>query len=795
MGDINIKEVDWEAKCTTAGNNHHSQLLLDCLDDNFMFQHVTRPTRYRVNQTPSTLDLVITNEEDTVGEIQYDPGLGKGDHCCLSFNICRQAQAPTHDTLRRNYNKASYTKARQDLQVIDWDGELNCTDVSEAWSNFSGILNNIIDECVPQSRSKQRPDKLYMNSQAMKAKKRKRKAWGRWKQTKAHADFIRYAIERNSLRSLTRDLRSKFEHRLVKDIKNNPKSFWKYTKSRLHVRQKVGALVRSDGSTAQTDQEKAEELNNFFASVFTSEDLSTIPRVDARQSETTLGSLEVTEEAVRKKLEALNPNKSAGPDNIHPRILRELAGELAYPLAILFNKSLKSAKLPEEWKVAHITPIHKKGARTQAGNYRPVSLTSVVGKTMEAIIRDALVRHMSAGNHFTDAQHGFVPGRSCMTQLLVVLEEWTQLLEKGEAIDAIYLDFRKAFDAVPHQRLLCKLGSYGVKGDLYNWVKDFLASRKQRVVLNGTSSSWTPVRSGIPQGSVLGPVLFVVYINDLPEAVSSTVRIFADDSKLYQGVKDNKGRVNLQKDLEALRDWSASWQLPFNVGKCKVLHMGNNNNRQIYTLGDQVLEETTAEKDLGVTVDNHLKFHTHTAQAKNKGNQMLGLIKKSFANLDEQTLPILFKTMVRPHLEYGNVIWGPHYKAGKQELEKVQRRATKMVPSLRELPYSTRLQRLKLPSLEYRRLRGDMIQVFKIMNGIDRILVQSFFAPVEQSVTRGHSLKLQVPLAKTRARSQVFSVRTVSSWNALPESVVSADSVNQFKSRLDKHWDCQKYVT
>ncbi|CAH1239847.1 Hypp5893 [Branchiostoma lanceolatum] len=232
-----------------------------------------------------------------------------------------------------------------------------------------------------------------------------------------------------------------------------------------------------------------------------------------------------------------------------------------------------------------------------------------------------------------------------MTQLLVVLEEWTQLLEKGEAIDAIYLDFRKAFDAVPHQRLLCKLGSYGVKGDLYNWVKDFLASRKQRVVLNGTSSSWTPVRSGIPQGSVLGPVLFVVYINDLPEAVSSTVRIFADDSKLYQGVKDNEGRVNLQKDLEALRDWSASWQLPFNVGKCKVLHMGNNNNRQIYTLGDQVLEETTAEKDLGVTVDNHLKFHTHTAQAKNKGNQMLGLIKKSFANLDEQTLPILFKTM------------------------------------------------------------------------------------------------------------------------------------------------------
>ena len=180
-----------------------------------------------------------------------------------------------------------------------------------------------------------------------------------------------------------------------------------------------------------------------------------------------------------------------------------------------------------------MTPIHKKGAKVIPGNYRPVSLTSVVGKMMESIVRDSLVDHMMSHNLFCDAQHGFVPGRSCMTQLLVTLELWSELLDSGAPIDVIYLDFRKAFDTVPHQRLIRKLKAYGITGKLLNWISDFLSGREQRVVVNGNLSSWASILSGIPQGSVLGPILFVVFINDLPDVVRSSVKIFADDTKLF----------------------------------------------------------------------------------------------------------------------------------------------------------------------------------------------------------------------------------------------------------------------
>jgi len=412
---------------------------------------------------------------------------------------------------------------------------------------------------------------------------------------------------------------------------------------------------------------------------------------------------------------------------------------------------------------------------------------------MESIVRDILVDQMMQNNFFTDAQHGFVPGRSCMTQLLVVMEEWTRSLQEGEPLDVIYLDFRKAFDTVPHMRLLRKLERYGVGGRLRDWIADFLAGRKQRVVINGKFSTWQEVKSGIPQGSVLGPILFVIYINDLPEVVSCAVKIFADDSKLYNRVKHSSGQESLQQDLEAAGVWSEKWQLLFNVGKCKVLHLGRSNPRTTYVLGAQNIEETTEEKDLGVLVDNQLSFHAHTVKASNKGNQMLGLINRTFYNLDAQTVPTLFKTMVRPHLEYGNIIWGPHFILDQIRIEKVQRRATKLVKDLRDLPYSERLKRLRLPSLQYRRQRGDMIQVYKFLTGKERVQADTFFERAENTTTRGHSLKLKIPLAKSRLRAQVFSTRVANNWNSLPEKVVSSKTVNEFKNQLDKHWSHLKY--
>ena len=284
-----------------------------------------------------------------------------------------------------------------------------------------------------------------------------------------------------------------------------------------------------------------------------------------------LSTIHFTPEQVKEKLKGLNPNKTPGHDKCHPHFLRELADEISDPLSKLFNKSMKEGA-HTSWRKAVITAIHKKGSRSDPGNYRPISITSVLSKVMESFVRDAIVTHMMNNNLFCDEQHGFVPGRDCMTQLLLCLEEWTDMLEKREVFDVIYTDFSKAFDSFPHTRLLTNLQGLGIKGDVLFWIKSFLTKRTQCVNVDGIISDWIMVLSGIPQGSVLGPILFVVFINDMPAEVKNNIcKLFADDCKLYGRIEvldDDR----LQRDLENLEKWSKIWQLPFNAKKCKVVH-------------------------------------------------------------------------------------------------------------------------------------------------------------------------------------------------------------------------------
>ena len=483
-----------------------------------------------------------------------------------------------------------------------------------------------------------------------------------------------------------------------------------------------------------------------------------------------------------------------GPDGLHPRSLKELAPRIASPLAHVFRKCLHSSAVPLEWRLATIIPVFKKGKRNQESNYRPISLTSVVCKVMVAIVKDKIMFHLQSNDLLSPHQHGFRPARSCTSQLLEVLDSWTQAIEEGKPVDAIYLDFSKAFDSVPHARLLTKIQAHGIEGMVLQWLMAFLADRTQRVLFEGALSDSSAVKSGVPQGSVLGPLLFLLYINDMPDQLRSTVKIFADDSKLFGSVATSQDREYIQEDLQKLGKWSLKWQLPFNVNKCKVLHLGSCNASADYTLLGQTLIVTEKEKDLGIMVDGTLNFHSQTATAVANANKLLGIVRRSFARLCKTTLPLLFKTLIRPHLEYGNCVWGPSSRGDQKQLEKVQRRATKLVPELREKPYSQRLRELSLPSLTYRRQRGDMITIYQIFHG--SLDVQPGLLQLSRNkTTRGHHLKLHKPRVRTRARRNFLSVRAVNSWNSLPAHVVSAPSVNSFKSRLDSHWESKHFIS
>ena len=347
---------------------------------------------------------------------------------------------------------------------------------------------------------------------------------------------------------------------------------------------------------------------------------------------------------------------------------------------------------------------------------------------------------------------------------------------------------------MPHARLINKLKAMGITVNVLGWIKSFLTNRKQKVAVEGKMSSWTDVKSGIPQGSVFGPVLFVVFINDMPNSVLSTCNMFADDTKVYKEINNPEDHKALQLDLDRMNEWSHRWQLPFNETKCKCMHFGGRNPKLTYEMNNHSLESTNVERDLGVVVDDLLKFHRHTAAAVRKANSVLGIIKKSFATLDKVTLPLLYKSMVRPHFEYGNLIWGPIYKGDQIMVEKVQKRATKLIPTIWQLPYGERMKVLKLPSLMHRRRRGDMLETYKIITN-KRNVDKSHFFEFNSMPTRGHKYKLRRLKSSKVARTQNFSQRVVTDWNNLPKEVVEARTMNQFKAKLDEHWKGVKHIT
>ncbi|CAM5109632.1 unnamed protein product [Eretmochelys imbricata] len=312
--------------------------------------------------------------------------------------------------------------------------------------------------------------------------------------------------------------------------------------------------------------------------------------------------------------------------------------------------------------------------------------------------------------------------------------------DKGDPVDIVYLDFQKAFDKVSHQRLLCKLSCHGIRGKILSWIENWLKHREQRVGINCKFSEWRGVNSGVPQGSVLGPILFNLFINDLEKGVNSEVAKFADDTKLLKILKTKADCEELQKDLTKLSDWATKWQMKFNVDKCKVMHIGKNNPNYTYNMMGANLPMTNQERDLGVIVDSSLKTSTQCAAAVKKANMMLGIIKKVIENKMENILLPLYKSMVRPHPEYCIQMWS-HLKKDILALEKVQRRATKMIRGLEWVPYEERLKRLGLFSLEKRRLMGDMIEVYKIMSGVEKVNKEKLFTCSHNIRTRGHQMK------------------------------------------------------
>ena len=764
-------------------------------------------TRRRGNDEPSLIDLVFSDEAMQISDIEYHAPLGKSDHSVIFFKYQCYLDF-SKPKVMFNYEKADFYGMRNHLIDSKWEenylSQSNCISVEELWSGLKTKLLQLQNQYVPKKTISGKPSWrkkgcVPISKPLQNAIRAKHISHRRWmsKRHGLYADEARlsYIKERNKVKRMMRQTKRCFEREIGTNCKNNPKVFWSHVRNKLNTKSGVAPLlenINDKKSIKFDDKEKANILQKQFSSIFTQEPQEEIPFLNKR-TDTCVRNIVVTKNMVRKEILGLNINKSCGPDEICSRLLIELVDIISEPIVVLLNKSIETGIIPLDWKKAFVSPIYKKGARNRAENYRPISLTSIVCKLMETFIKDTVMIHLKSKNLLSRKQYGFISGRSTTTQLLSYLDKCVETIVTGGVVDTIYFDFAKAFDTVPHRRLLGKLSCYGISGNIHDWIKAFLLGRSQVVRVNGEESEETAVLSGIPQGSVLGPLLFVIYINDLPESVKSDIFLFADDTKILKHITSEKDALDLQSDIDSLEQWSQKWLLRFHPDKCHVLTLGEFHNilhTQRYTINGQELEHVFEEKDLGVKFDSALRFEEHISEKVKKANAMVGLIRRSFSFLDCELFKKLYITFVRPHLEYAQAVWSPHLRKQINILENVQIRASKIVDGLQHLDYSERLEKLNLPTLGYRRLRGDMIELYKHFHKYDRDTVPQSFQ-TKSRISRKHNFQLVWRKPKDGVRglqTNSFYYRTTKMWNDLPNEVAHAKDINEFKNKLDDAW-------
>ena len=794
LGDFNLPSVVWDQEQGfNAGYVRPvDRLFLDCFAACGLTQYVLEGTFF---PSGNTLDLVLSSEEGRILDVECGTPFPGCHHCPVVARMVYQFAVPeVEKTDAWSWSKGDYDSFSDALFEVDWELLFDGLNSSDCYHIFCAIVLEMVPEFVPKQGLRRKDGWLARPPGSLV--RRLKSSWRRFKELRAEFGrshsvaqeaFNVYREVNLEYKNYSRLHQEKHEKRLIELLPVAPKAFHSYLRSRKKGCPSVGPLKDTNGNVIS----EQERMSAIFAEAFTSIYIEDRPRNPHVYQSSTAAMVEITlsYEVVFEKLKGLNASSSAGPDGIHPRVLFSYARVLALPLSIIFTRSLNEGILPDAWKLSRVVPIFKEGSKASPLNYRPVSMTSMPCKVMERILVDHIVEYLEENSLLANGQFGFRQGRGVEDQLLLMYGEVVNRVDSGEVVDVVYLDFSKAFDVVNHEVMIEKLALLGFSPQILSWVRAFLVGRRMFVSVGSGDSALNLVKSGVPQGSVLGPLLFLIYVNTLAAGLNCKWYAYADDFKLYS--VGTVGSVNiLQGDLDIFADRAASWNLNLNLDKCVVMRFGVRGierDRLCYNLRGQSLSFVESHKDLGIVVDVGLRFHLHVSRVVRKANGLLNQLLSGTVCRESGFMVTLFVSHIRPMMDFGARLWNVGYLGDVRKLERIQRRWLMQTTGMADSRYGERLQALRLFSVHGRLLRGDLIKIWQVFHPCVDLGLGNLFDLQSHAATRSNGFKLAIPRCRSEIRRRFWSVRCVLHWNSLPADVVQASNLETFKRRLDTH--------
>ena len=813
-GDYNLPNIDWNEGQPQDTNNQLVSTMASFQSRQLLSQMIKKPT----HKAGNILDLVFTNNKQLFNEINCLPTT-KSDHFIIEIS--------THF-------KSHFAKAQQNNRIffnlfdstnyfsedVNWDAIKSELQNPELLAELNQLetaaekLDHLIDSCekigathAPAKKSSTAKKRLIPRDRKILMRRRRKvvkqllTSQPPSKKKKLENELI--DIESKLQNSYTRS-NDYQEQKAIDAIKRNPKYFFSYVKKFSKTKSAIGPLKDQDGNYISDSKDMANILSTQYSSVFSipqNEPIDPEELFHVDSDSTKLYDIVFSPSDIIEAIEDISQNAAPGPEGFPAIFLRNCKEELATPLYLIWRKSLDETANPCPMRVKQslICPNHKGDSTALAKNYRPIALTSHLVKIFEKIIRKHIVRHLDQNNLFNPSQHGFRSGRSCLSQLIAHYDKVLSILEKGSNVDVIYLDFAKAFDKLDFNITLQKLKQLGVDGKIGRWLHSFLTDRQQTVLVNGEKSAPAPVISGVPQGSVIGPLLFLILMGDIDKEIAhSFISSFADDTRIGKEIATPDDAILLQQDLMQVYKWATTNNMLFNDSKFELLRYGQNTQIQqstSYTSNtDELITAKPSTKDLGVTMSASAEFNDHVDNITATVKELSAWILRSFKSRSKTVMLQLWKSIVIPRLDYCSQLWNPSKIYLIRQLEELQKNYIRRIHGFGNIDYHTALQKLKLYSLQRRRERYQIIYLWSIVelhvpnisNGINEDLIK-----VQSTIQsrRGRTIATKVlrntRFANLRYNSLPFAGARL--FNALPKSLRNITNCSKmvFKSKLD----------